>query len=1106
MNNQERMNAKMAAKMAIIGMDAFFGECDGLDAFEGSIYDGKQHFIPLPEKRWHGINEQEKLLQGYGLEAGTVPNGAYIKDFEIDTLAYKIPPNEVEKLNPQQTLLLKVCDRALKDSNIQPNSNVAVIIAADTELSVHQLQQRWNSPWQLKDGLNAAEIALPAEKITQLENIVKDSIHHQVDIGEYLSYVGNIMASRVSSLWNFSGPSFTISAVETATFKALELAEMLLATNEVEAVVVGAVDLAGGVENVLLRSQFGKLNTGTNTLSFDQNADGWNVGEGAGAVVLQRHDRALQNNQRIYAVIDGLSIGQSPAMAINADTINQVCKQAFKLAGIQPQEVNYLEVCGSGIPQEDAAEIQGMLQAYPSVGDGLHCAIGSVKANIGHTFVASGMASLIKTALSLYYKYIPATPNWSGVKTPQVWEGSPFYVATESRPWFLQKEVKCRISAINSIGCDGSFAHVILSEETQQEERNSRYLESRSYHLFPINGDDETSLLTALNNLEKTIANGECLKTAASQTFINFQKQSNANYTLSITGRNQKELLKEINSAKKSVTNAFINGKDWVTPIGSYFTPKPLGKNGEIAFVYPAAVNTYVGIGRTLFRLFTKAFDDVIVKSLYKRAADVEKLVFPRSLSKLTTRELETLEKKLLDDSLAMFEAEMLFTRFITTIISEDFKVKPKYIFGYSLGETSMMVAQGVWSNFYQGSNTFNSSSLFGDRLSGQKNAVREYWGLPKNYTNHDNNLWSNYVLMSTPAQVREVLKSENRVYITQINTPEEVLIAGEPAACERVIKKLGCNAFPAPFDHVIHAPAMQSEYPELFRLNNLPAQKITGVTCYSAAEYQPITLESEVIAHNIAKGLCQELDFPRLVNRVYQDGAKVFIEAGAGGICSRWIDKILSNQEHITVSLNRRGIDDHTSIVKALAKLLSHGVKLDIYPLYNLSLATTKTNKATWRKVTLGGNSITAEILKAENRQIFQKNTQQNPESHTNYREYKIINSLKPSYQIQPQDIYPQPEKTVIKPLIDNRFQPQEELKSSELTSTQKPKTKKLLRKIHMNDLKIAQYQKLTNNNSKLTKAHTSFLEARKDFSQQMSEIIKLQLACAQNLLQQEK
>jgi PfaB family protein len=1092
------------AKMAIVGMDAFFGECQELDAFESSIYDGKQHFIPLPESRWHGINEQENLLREYGLEAGQVPQGAYIDNFEVDTLAYKIPPNEVEKINSQQLLLLRVADRALKDAGLSPNSNVAVIIAADTELSVHQLQQRWNSSWQIKDGLNGAEIALSPEKINQLEGIVQDSIHNQVELSEYLSYVTNIMASRISSLWNFSGPSFTISAVETAAFKALELAQMLLDTNEVDAVVVGAVDLAGGVENVLLRSQFGTINTGVNTLSFDEKANGWNVGEGAGAVVLKRHDTALANNQRIYAVIDGISIGQAPSMAVDSHTISQVCQQAFQQAGIEPTKVNYLEVCASGIPAEDEAEINGILQAYPAVGDGLHCAIGSVKANIGHTFVASGIASLIKTALSIYHRYIPGTPNWSGVKTPQVWEGSPFYVATESRPWFLQKEVKSRISAINSIGCDGSFSHIILSEETAQPERTSTYLESRPLHLLPIAADDQSSLLAALDHLQATIENADSLKNIASQTFVKFQQNSESKYTLSLTGRNQKELIKEINSAKKGVTNAFANGKDWQTPIGSYFTPKPLGKNGEIAFVYPAAVNTYLGIGRSLFRLFPKVLDDVIIKSLDERAADVEKLVFPRSLSKLSTRQLETLEKKLLDDSLAMFEAEVLFTRLISTIITEDFNIKPKYIFGYSLGETSMMVAQGVWGNFYEVSHTFNSSALFGDRLSGSKNAVREYWGLPKTDTNPENKLWANYVLMATPAQVRECLKNETRVYLTQINTPEEVLIAGEPAACERVIKTLGCNSFPAPFDHVIHCQAMQSESQELETLYTLPAQKIPGIKFYSAAEYQSIEIESNQIAHNIATGLCQQLDFPRLVNRVYGDGAKIFIEAGAGGICSRWIDKNLGNQEHLTVSLNRRGTDDHSSLIKALAKLLSHQVNLNLTPLYNLSSENTQQKKAALRKVTLGGNSMTSAILNAENRQIFANNQKQTISTH---QEYKIINSLQTSEKIAPTEIYPKPQKNTMKTIMENGLELSKKLKFFESTKIIKQNiNQESSGKISMNDLKIAQYQNLSNNTAKLTKTHTSFLAARQDFSQQMSEIIQLQLACAQNLLNEEK
>jgi acyl transferase domain-containing protein len=455
-----------------------------------------------------------------------------------------------------------------------------------------------------------------------------------------------------------------------------------------------------------------------------------------------------------------------------------------------------------------------------------------------------------------------------------------------------------------------------------------------------------------------------------------------------------------------------------------------------------------------------------------------------------------------------MFEAEVLFTRLISTIITKDFNIKPKYVFGYSLGETSMMVAQGVWSNFYEVSHTFNSSALFGDRLSGAKNAVREYWGLAKTSTISENNLWSNYVLMATPTQVRECLKNENRVYLTQINTAEEVLIAGEPAACERVIKTLGCNAFPAPFDHVIHCQAMQSESQELENLYNLPARKIPGIKFYSAAEYQSIEIESQEIAHNIATGLCQQLDFPRLVNRVYGDGAKIFIEAGAGGICSRWIDKNLGNQEHLTVSLNRRGTDDHSSLIKALAKLLSHQVKLNLAPLYDLSSENNKQNKLTLRKVTLGGNSMTSAILNAENRQIFANNQKQ---TIFPSQEYKIINSLQIAEKIAPTEIYPKlppkPEKNTMKTIMESGLELSKKLKFFESTKIIKQNiNQESGGKISMNDLKISQYQALSNNTAKLTQTHTSFLAARQDFSQQMSEIIQLQLACAQNLLNEEK
>ncbi|MEA5523553.1 PfaB family protein [Nodularia spumigena] len=1090
------------AKVAIVGMDAFFGGCNGLDAFERSIYEGKQHFIPLPPSRWQGLDEQTDLLQEYGLADGKPPIGAYIQDFDIDTLACKVPPNEVEKLNPQQLLLLKVANRAVEDAGLKEGGNVAVIVAAETELSVHQLQQRWDLSWQVKEGLLEDNISLPDAELSQLESIVKDSIHHPVETSEYVSHIANIMAGRISALWNFTGPAFTMTAGENSALKALEVAQMLLASGEVEAVVLGAIDLAGGVENVLLRSQLAKINQGINTLSFDENADGWMVGEGAGAVVLKRHDTAQKDNHKIYAVLDAVSF---------AAATNDACQKAFEIAKIQPQEINYVEVFGSGIPQQDEAEITGLLQAYPQTGNGLQCAIGSVKANIGHTYTASGIASLIKTALCLYYRYIPATPKWSGAKTPQKWSGSPFYVATESRPWFVDKGGTRRIAAINSIGIDETYTHVILSEDPDQEERDSKYLQQMPFHLFPVAAENQNNLQEVLNSLEKTIEDSSCLSTTASQTFTTFKEHSESKYALTITGRNKKEILKQIDAARKGVNTAFEKGTDWLTPLGSYFTAKPLGKTASVAYVYPAAVNSYIGIGRTVFRLFPKVFEDLKSNNLYNRAADVEKLVYPRSFPKLATRQLETLEKELLDDSLGMFESEIAFARYMTAIFRDDFQVQPKCVFGYSLGETSMMVAQGVWSDFEGGSNTLNSSPLFGDKLSGAKNAVRQYWGLTDSTELQDDEFWATYVLMATPYQVEECLKHEPRVYLTQINTPEEVLIAGEKTACQRVIKTLGCNSFPAPFDHVIHCEAMRSEYEEIAKVNSLPTQNLPDITFYSAAEYQPIKLDRDVIAKSIATGLCQQLDFPQLVNRVYEDGVKIFVEAGAGGVCSRWMSKILENKEHITVSLNRRGMDDHTSMVKALAKLVSHRVNLDLSPLYNLSTATTKQNKLTLRTITLGGKSIAGAILSEENRKYFQ-NIAKNLNS---YRVEKLHQNIPFASKLDNINSPTQPAEDPTKNIMEHGFEIPEELQSSESTVlaqktlqpiVSSPATNHQLdNTIRMLELNRTQYKQLSDNNYRITQNHTAFLQARKDFSKQMSEIIQLQLVCAENLLNEQ-
>ncbi len=1089
-------------KIAIVGMDCYLGgNCKGLDTFERSIYEGTQHFISIPPQQCL----QENLLKNYGFADGILPLGAYIKDFKIDPLPLEISPEQVDNFNHQELLMLQVADNALKDAALPQGTRIAIIIATAKELTLDQLS-----------------------KTEQLGFIDKDS--------ESPSYIENGLADYISKLWNFAGPAFTLIAKQNTVFKALQLAQKLLEIKEVDAVLVGAIELVGDGASILQRNQITKVNTGVNTLSYDQNTNGWTIGEGAAAVVLKLHETAKQENNRIYATIDALSLVENSRnrvpnpQSLNSETVTQVCQQAFHRADIQPKDINYLEVVGSGIPQQDESEIQGLLTAYRTLEPNLTCAIGSVKANIGHTYAASAIVSLVKTALCLYHRYIPAVPQWSGPKTPEIWQDSPFYVASESKPWFLEKGATKRIAAINGIEIDGSYAHLILSEEPNQKHHSSRYLEQMPYHVFAIAADEQSTLLDEIHTLQETIQNSSSLSDVARQTFTAFQQRQQATYAVAILGHNQDELQREIQHSLKGIANAFETGKDWQSPLGSYFTAKPLGQRGKVAFVYPGAFSAYIGLGRNLFRLFPQLYDDPLIRSIYNRVANVEKLIYPRSLEKLSNRQLEALEQKLLKDSVAVLESEMACAGLMTAILKNYFQLKPQSAFGYSLGEISMMLAQGIWTEFQEGSEGFNSSSLLKTRLSGPKNAVREYWGLPQGQNEQGEDFWRNYILMCPVSRVQEAIKDEKHVYLPLINTTEEVAIAGEIQACQRVINNLNCDAFSAPFTHVIHCEAMRSEYDELVRLNTLPTQNVPETIFYSAAEYKPIELDSHSIAHNIAQNLCQQLNFPQLINRVYEDGFKIFIEVGAGSNCSRWIDKTLNAKEHVTVSLNKRGVEDHTSIIKALAKLLSYRVDLDLSPLYSQEPENSIQSQSNLRIITLDSSKTSYTSLNNKNQAITQDISFKYPIKTVNQQQYQLL-ELKEFAQMNSSFI-PSPTKSfentsanlttlqqeanlkkVSEPtqlLLQERNETVEKLEFSENWVTEQENnltpsltTYNVVDEPHLLNLHSPYYQKLSENASRMTRAHAVFLQARQESLKQISSIIQLQIACYQKLFE---
>ncbi len=99
-------------------------------------------------------------------------------------------------------------------------------------------------------------------------------------------------------------------------------------------------------------------------------------------------------------------------------------------------------------------------------------------------------------------------------------------------------------------------------------------------------------------------------------------------------------------------------------------------------------------------------------------------------------------------------------------------------------------------------------------------------------------------------------MDEESRVYLTHINTPRQVVIAGDPAACKRVIDRLKCNSLRAPFNYVLHCKAMESEYQSLYELHSWPVSKIPDVRLHSAADNRPF----EMTGSGIARALCQSV------------------------------------------------------------------------------------------------------------------------------------------------------------------------------------------------------------------------------------------------------
>ena len=796
--------------------------------------------------------------------------------------------------------------------------------------------------------------------------------HHNIDRVERAFYQGNVASTADNQPFNADLATLCIESAgqlaANSQLAASELAIVIIAKNSLQIdlgdnfasfaiysslaqAMPQIIKLVAGNQAVVLLGVNQAPHTTTDsvaTISFDQSFNGYQQRAGIASLLLASPDFAANNHAYIYSVIKGVGYDND---------INTATATALSAAAITAAQVGLLEVSALESTELANIERQGVIAAYQNTGHlptgQLHTAISCARGVLGEGAGFSQVAGLLKVIIALHQRYIPALANWQQPIEEQLstWQASAFYFPVDARPWFPHQDGTAHVAAYSCQTAD-DYCHLIIEEHKVEvagvahplsDVRRNGYFAASALTLVLVSGDSEAQLQQRLAQL----ASSDCsLKLLAQQCFESFSHSSQ--YAISLIAESIDDLAKEIGLAQAGISKAIEDNSEWKTPKGSYFSATPAGtddaNSNGVAFMYPGIGATYVGLGRDLFHLFPQIYQPVanLADDIGNSLKDT--LLNPRSIVRHSFKALKQLDLDLRGNLANIAEAGVGFACVFTKVFEEVFEVKADFATGYSMGEVSMYAALGCWQQPGLMSARLGASDTFNHQLCGELRTLRNHWDLPDVSDGTFEQIWETYTIKATIEQVEIAAADEPRVYCTIVNTPDNLLLAGYPDDCLRVVKKLGVRAMALNMANAIHSAPAYAEYDHMVALYTMDVTPRIKTKMYSSSCYLPIPQLSKAIAHSIAKCLCDVVDFPRLVNTIHGKGARVFIEMGPGRSLCAWVDKIINHQQansdtesasHVSVPVNAKGTSDELTYIRAIAKLISHGVRLNLDTLF---------------------------------------------------------------------------------------------------------------------------------------------------------------------------
>jgi len=654
-------------RLAVVGMSAYFGGEQDFNQLNYNLFNGLPGEYRQPGKRWFDFgSDQEK--------------GLFYDSIEMDFKYFKIPPNEISTLLPQQMLVLKTADAALKDACAKKGTNVGVIIAMEPDLSLHQFRGRIEISQRLEEYLSKQNISLPEKEKDKLIIQLKDFIHKSVELNEFTSFIGNTMASRISAQWDFNGPAFTVSEEEYSFFRALEIAQMSLARKEVDMMVVGAVDMTGNIEDVY----FQKLLLEQLKQSASFNVEQLPVSEGVAVIVLKRSDDISRNNQKIYAHLDAICINKT------ANDVSNKIKADLENNQLSPNQVDYLEISGQA-----TGSIKNIADFSSAFNQNSRTCIGQTSDHFGRLSCSSGAASMLKAVLALYHRYLPGRSNNSFDGFMENTQSTDFLVLDQSKTWNLSKGQTKRHASICNINHNQTLTHLLLSEHELAQVIHPDYVETAPEKIFIAGAQTIDQLRPCLEQLDSELSQSTSFQHLSAKRLAEYHTLKKGQiYTAVFIASNPVILKKDIQSLLTQLPALQNQQTEWTSPSGSYFTANPMGSASKIAYLYPGIQSNYAGMWKDIFQVFPEAYH---LFETYQ----------------LNPHEILDIKKSEIRKPINRIKQSALAAIFNTYIIKDVLKIKATAAVGNGLGYNNLMFALGYWQDLQDYFGSIKRSGVF---------------------------------------------------------------------------------------------------------------------------------------------------------------------------------------------------------------------------------------------------------------------------------------------------------------------------------------------------------------------------------------------------------